>query len=70
MLTVEQVIAIYANYEVEISAKDAAEDIEQALGDNPTRIKFVNRINGYAAQVALEQRCDAAEAREFQSHYD
>ena len=70
MITVSEVIEIYATYNYEVTEKEAEEDIKHALGDNPTYSKFVTRIHGYAQQMSLERRCDAAEADEFQSHYE
>ena len=68
-MTIQEIIAVYAEYGVDISEKEAAEDLKHATGDNPGEEKLVNRIHGYAKQEALEQFASGYEAEEFESNY-
>lgn len=69
MLTVQEVIEIYARDGVDVSEKEAAEDLARALSDKPDYFKLVRRIEGYAKQHALESYASGREAAEFETNY-
>ena len=68
-MTIHEIIAIYAEYGIEVTEQEAAEDLKHATGDNPGEEKLLNRIHGYAKQEALEQFASGCEAKEFELNY-
>jgi hypothetical protein len=68
-MTIQEIIAIYAEYGIEVTEQEAAEDLKHATGDNPDEQKLLDRIHGYAKQQALEAFAEAREAEEFESNY-
>jgi hypothetical protein len=69
MLTIQEIIEIYASENVTVTEAEAAKDLAHAMSDTPSYATLVRRINGYANQAALETNADACEAAEFETNY-
>ena len=63
MLTVSDVIEIYALQGIELSENHAREDIAHVQSFNVGYDKAVRYIEGYAQQEAFERQGDAHESR-------
>jgi hypothetical protein len=69
MLQAAEVVEIYAQYNVDVSEKEANADIAWAMQDAPSYDALVKRIHGYAKQQALESYASGKEAAEFEENY-
>ena len=65
-----QIIAVYAEFGIDITMKEAVEDLVHAKGGNADETTIEKRIRGYAQQEARERQADCREAMEFQSNYE
>ena len=65
MLTEQEVIAIYAQYDIVVTPKDALKDIEHMRGFAKTHGHASELVHGYARQMQAERVGDMREAAAF-----
>ena len=65
-LTTQEVIAIYAEYGIKITAEEAQEDLEHMRGFAISVVHATDLIHGYALQTKADREGDGKEAADFE----